>query len=305
VWQRKIRGWHIAVLLGVIAVVGIAIAVFSTTASRLDAAAMAGYFPARPAILAFIDVGAIRDSGLLEKLAGSAAAEASDYRTFVKNTGFDYKRDLDRVMVNSANGSHYFLLQGRFDWDRLRSYARENGGKCEGYDCSMRGSTPERMISFRKLASNTMALASGTSEDAAKDIQRRGARRDFPIPGEPLWVHVPSEALQSMTELPPGMKLFVRALETAEQMLLTLGPTSETFNLTLDVTCRTEQDAAVMKAQFEGLTALVQNLIRRENQRPSAKDLSGLLTSGSFSRTGRHVIGKWVVERALIESLGG
>ena len=32
-------------------------------------------------------------------------AEEADYKAFVQQSGFDYKRDLDRVMVNSAEGA--------------------------------------------------------------------------------------------------------------------------------------------------------------------------------------------------------
>jgi hypothetical protein len=77
------------------------------------------------------------------------------------------------------------------------------------------------------------------------------------------------------------------------------------FQLKLDVTCKTAEDAAVMKAQFEGLTALLQGFLKREQQRANVADLSGVLTSGKFDREERHVIGRWTLQRSFVDSLGG
>ena len=55
---------------------------------------------------------AIRNSGLLEKLFGSTVGEEAEYKTFLQRTGFDYKRDLDTVLMSSASGVHYLLLKG-------------------------------------------------------------------------------------------------------------------------------------------------------------------------------------------------
>ena len=97
---------------------------------------MAAYMPEREAAVLYIDVAAVRSSGILDKLVGSTVAEEPEYKTFVQQTGFDYKRDLDRLMANSASAdggtTHYFLLEGRFDWDKLKSYAKGQGGSCDG-----------------------------------------------------------------------------------------------------------------------------------------------------------------------------
>jgi hypothetical protein len=97
----------------------------------------------------------------------------------------------------------------------------------------------------------------------------------------------------------------LKALEPAERILLTLGPADQKFELTLDVTCRTQEEAAILKAHLEGITTLLQKLISREKQTPNKSDLSGVLTAGSFTRTDRLVTGRWPIERSFLESLGG
>jgi hypothetical protein len=120
-----------------------------------------------------------------------------------------------------------------------------------------------------------------------------------------VWVHAPADALNSFTQLPPGMKLFMKALDPAERFVVTIGPEKDVFHVRLDVTCKTAEDAAVMKAQFEGLTALLQGFLKREQQRANVADLSGVLTSGKFDREERHMIGRWTVQRAFVDALGG
>jgi hypothetical protein len=305
VWQLKLRGWHIIVGLIAVALAVLGIALYFTRSPKLDAAGMAAYFPAREAVVVYIDVARMRASGVLDKLVGSTVGEEQEYRTFVRNTGFDYKRDLDAMMLNSASGIHYFVLKGRFDWDKLRDYARSQGGKCEGAHCSLKGSTPDRVISYRRLGDDALAMASARDEEAAKAIDRRTPEKlPFEIPGSPVWAHVPSEAIRALPQYPSGTRLFAKAIESAERAVFTLGPEQDHFELAVNVSCRNQEDAATLKAQLEGITSLLQKLITREKQSPNSADLSGVLSSGAFERNGTNVRGRWPISRAFIDALG-
>lgn len=266
---------------------------------------MAAYMPQREAAVFYVDVAAVRNSGILDKLLGSTVAEESEYKSFVQSTGFDYKRDLDRVMVNSAQGTHYFLVEGSFNWDKLKSYATGQGGSCEGDLCSVKGSKPDRVISFYPISSKIMALASSPNDKAAREISSRTpVKAPYDVPDKPVWMHIPAEVLRDQTGLPAGTRLFTRALESAQRLMFSLGPQADKFELTMDVTCKSPEDAAVLKAQLEGITKLLQNLIARENQNPSVRDLSGVLTAGSFQRNAEHVVGRWPIDVALLDALG-
>jgi hypothetical protein len=111
--------------------------------------------------------------------------------------------------------------------------------------------------------------------------------------------------LREQQQLPSGTRVFLKALEPAEQVTMTIGPSGDAFEIAMNVTCKTEQEAAVMKAQLEGLTALLSKLIMRENQKPNPADLSGVLTSGTFERDLRHVKGRWPLPKAFLDSLSG
>ena len=99
---QRYRGWILVVGLLVIAVAGTVIGLRLTSGPKLDSAGLASYMPERDAATLYIDVAALRSSGILDKLVGSTVGEEAEYKTFVQQTGFDYKRDLDRLMANSA-----------------------------------------------------------------------------------------------------------------------------------------------------------------------------------------------------------
>lgn len=300
------RKWFlIAGVILIAAGVGLVAKRFFAPAAKTDAVGMASYMPGRDAAVLFVDVTALRSSGILEKLAASSVVEEAEYKTFVEQTGFDYKRDLDRLMANSADDTHYFLLDGRFDWSKLTAYAKGQGGVCEGDFCSVKGTTPGRIISFYPVTSNLLALASSSNAQAAREISSRTPVMPvYGTPSQPLWLHVPASTLHRQTELPSGTKLFTRALKPAERALFSVGPQGEQFELTADIVCRTVEQAVVMKNQLEGITQLLQTFLVREKQNPSTADLSGVLSSGSFQRQSEHVIGRWPITRAFIASLG-
>ncbi len=65
-------------------------------------------------------------------IAGSKSAEDPEYKTFVEQTGLDYRTDLDAVAAAFAEGNTYLALRGRFVSKKLAAYAQSHGGKCEG-----------------------------------------------------------------------------------------------------------------------------------------------------------------------------
>jgi hypothetical protein len=304
VWPLNVRGRLLIAALVVVAAIGVAVGLYLTQFTKTDALALTAYFPAREATTFYIDVNAMRASGILEKLVGTTVGEEQEYRDFVQGTGFDYKRDLNQVIVNSAGGVHYFVLEGKFDWDRLKGYATKQGGKCDGDACHVKGSTPDRIVSFRKLRKNLMALASAKDESAANAIDKRTPEKQpYDIPSAPVWAHVPVGMVRSMPNYPAGTRLFAKALESADRAVFTLTPASDGFNLSADVECRTQEDAAILKAQLEGITSLLQKFLRLEKQTPNAGDLSGMLSSGSFERAGTHVKARWPVTKAFLDAI--
>jgi hypothetical protein len=301
----RFRPWQLALALVVVCAAAVAGVMYFRRGAPLTAAQMVSYMPPGEATLLYLDVQALRDSGILEKLAGSTVTEEPEYKAFIAESGFDYRTDLDAILSSTSEVQQLFLLKGRFDWKALIKYANSHGGACNNGFCKIPSDRAGRAVSFYPIAPNVMSLAVSKDEYAAGNVRppkKKTASVD--TPPQPIWLAVPASTLKDVEKLPPGTKLFAKALENSERVIFTLGPEAERFELGMDVTCKNAEDAVRLRAQLEGLTTMLSKLISRENQTPNPNDLSGVLTAGVFQRVDRRVVGKWPIQKAFIEGLG-
>lgn len=260
------------------------------------------YLPPSESALVYLDVATLRRTSILQTIAGAKVTEDAEYKTFVAETGFDYKRDLDAVLGSLQDTGKFFVVSGHFNWDALSRYARQHGGSCMNDLCRMPGSQPNRQISFYPLRRNLLALAVSEDAWAASLItpHRKVAPPEFPA--EPVWLSLPSAAIKK-DALPAGTRAFASALQDADTISLALGRGANGFEATLRVLCHNANDAARLTGQLKGATDTLRTLISREKQTPNPNDLSGVLTSGSFRQDDRRVHGTWPMPEALLRSL--
>ena len=260
--------------------------------------------PTQDAVVFYIDFAALRQSGMLQMLAASKAAEEPEYKVFVMKTAFDYARDLDAVLACFTPRGKYLVVKGRFDWNSLQSYVREQGGACHNELCNVNGSTPERRISFFPLRPDLMGLAVSPGESAAADLEAVSARRRLlEIPDAPAWISIPPTLLKSGGELPEGTRMFAHSMENTEDVNIALAPQGNRFEARLNVRCRSAEQAALLAEQLARITSLLREMIARDKQTPNPRDLSGVLTAGAFQHTGVRVSGSWPLERVFLEGL--
>ena len=271
----------------------------------LSPAAMLKRLPTDDAVVLYIDFSRLRAGGILQLLNGSKVGEEPEYRSFVRQTDFDYQQDLDAAVISFAPKGKYMLLQGRFDWKSLKSYVLGQDGKCNNSFCKLAGSTPEKNISFFPMRSNLMAMAVSADDVAALRMNEVDARPDAEIPNAPIWLSIPPAVVKSGQSLPPGTQMFARSLERARAVTLAVLPEGDQFAAKLNVRCASDADAAALAAELNKTTGLLREMIEREHQKPNPADLSGFLTSGAFRSEGARASGYWRISRALIENLLG
>ncbi len=275
-------------------------------AQSLTDAEMLKRLPTADAVVVSLNFGQLRRSDIFEKLAGSKVMEEADYQTFVRDSGFDYKRDLEQVLASFTTSGTYFVVRGHFDWKRLEAYAKQAGGSCYNDLCHLPGSQPDRHISFVPLSKDVMGLAVGSSDSAASDLlQAAAAHRTISVPAQPVWISMPGSALLRNSKSVPGAGLLASALGTVDEMMLTIGAQGNNFAARMEAQCRTPQDAATLSAQLKTLTSLLKTAIDREKKKPDAKNLTGVLTAGQFHQTDRTVYGEWTFEKSFLDNLSG
>lgn len=273
--------------------------------SRSSTASLVSRLPSDGAVIVYIDFRALRNSGILSLLSASKVMQEPEYRSFVDQTGFNYVNDLDSVLISFHPSATYFLLRGRFDWKSLKDYTVTQGGSCYNTLCKMGGSTPDRKISYYPFQRDMMALAVSADDSAVTEIQTRTPARKFEVPKEPVWLLVPIGAIKQRQNIPNGAKVFARALQGADAVLLSAAPEGGQIGLRMDATCRTQAAAASLANQLRDATAQLRDLIARENQTPNPRDLSGVLVAGAFEQKDAHVLGRWPIDRAFLDGLAG
>jgi hypothetical protein len=302
--SSKFRAWVLVALVAVIC--GVALWGVAWYRSRqLTPGALLKRIPSSDAVVIYLDFAALRRSGVLGMLDSSKVTEEPEYQDFVRKIDFNYKQDLDTVMLAFAPTGKYLLARGQFDWKSLRSYVEAENGQCYNSLCRMQGSTPDRRISFFPLQSNLMALAVSQDESAALRLQSSAGGATAAVPNAPVWVAFPGAALKSAEGLPDGTRPFARAVERADSVVLSFAPENQRLAAKLTVACRSPQDASDLAGQLSATTVLLRQMIAREHQTPNPADLSGVLTSGSFRNEGSRVFGYWPLERVFLENMLG
>jgi len=260
--------------------------------------------PTADAIVLSIDFAQLRGSGLFDKLGASKMMEEADYQAFVRDSGFDYKRDLENVVSAFTQSGTFFVVRGRFDWKKLEAYAKQSGGSCYRDLCNVPGSQPDRHISFLPLAHNVMGLAVAKTDSAAAQLLQPATQvRSISIPAQPIWMSMPGSALLRNARTVPGGSLLASTLTTVDDMMITLGAQGSNFAARMEARCRTTQEAASLTGQLKTLTSLLQATIAREKKKPEPGNLSGVLTAGQFRQADKVVLGEWTIDKSLIDSL--
>ncbi|HYZ82926.1 MAG TPA: hypothetical protein VE621_00910 [Bryobacteraceae bacterium] len=298
------RPWQLALGLILLCTLIAVVALYWKRTFSLSTKELVALFPKENGAVFYVDLGLIRKSGVLDRVSTAAVAEEEDYRRFVEQTGFDYKTDLNELAAFYAKDEYLFALTGNFDWKRLIAYAKQQGGRCQNGLCRAPTSKRGRWFSFYALNEHVMAAAISNDEAAAARVRRRDPDPSLTVPSSPVWMSVPAFMLQNNEALPSGARQFAKLLSAnAERLLMSVGLSSDRFELQVDVTCKTAEQAAVLRTDLQNLTTLLQSFIAREKQKPNPGDLSGVLTAGTFHREDRHVIARWPMDMAFLENL--
>ena len=267
---------------------------------------LVAYLPAANASVLYIDVDALRRSGLLGMLAGSKTSEAPDYQQFVRDTRFDYRQDLDAVATALKDSRIYFALRGRFHWNALKDYAARQGGSCHDDFCVIPGSRQDRRISFYRLKQDVMAMAIGPDDFAAYQVSVQSPNIILTPPADPVWAIIPAASLQHADSLPAAAKAYVPALQSADQIVFSISADRDRqLQLGLHVICKDARAATVLLAQLQGVTTALRDLLARQRQKPEPGDLSGVLVAGTFHRDDQQVYGAWPISKAFVDAVAG
>ena len=148
-----------------------------------------------------------------------------------------------------------------------------------------------------------MGLAFGVNELAVLDITPRVAVEGISEPDQPIWVSVAGPALQDIPSLPSGARSFMSPLESADQIILSAGPSNGQLQVNARIQCASETTASDLVVKLEGATNTLRKMLERAKKQPNPRDLSGVVHGGTFRRDQRTVYAAWPMDRRFIEAL--
>jgi hypothetical protein len=233
--------------------------------------------------IAYIDVAALRKlqnsplAGLLG-LTGTVSSPAAgqpidrDYAQFVRDTGFDYTRDLDQAAIafwpsdlspaaNAAGDNPSLAIaDGRFDQHKIVAYALHVGGKAEVAGGHTRYVVPGKpTVAFEFLSATRIAIASGKDPANLLNLPVRSApdpaiqERIKRVAGAPIFGiartdHLPASFYADFKNS-PQLDHLVRSIQG---LSLSGQPEGDDIHLALDAECDSMTNAIEISTLLDG-----------------------------------------------------
>jgi hypothetical protein len=244
--------------------------------------------------IVYADLGLLRRAQLLGLLSNIKVTTDQEYADFVRQTGFDYTRDLDAIVIGTDGSQTFLIGRGRFAWDKLEGFALSHQGSCNQAGCQAPASTSGRWVNLITVQPDVLAVAISPSPMAGDNLRPPGRRVQEVIPNAPVWAKLSRAMLLNPTALPLPVRIFAISLQSAGSVTISALP--DRLELQAGFANRATADTAMrqLQMQTQRLTAAIGN---------DKASLGGLLTGGNFWVTGSELRGQWPVRPELLRAL--
>jgi hypothetical protein len=329
---------RIAIIIVLAAVVVIAAAGYYTwrrlsTGAGPDAGAepsLVSQLPPGAPYVLYADIAALRNAEFLAKLAAifPAPAEDPEYTEFVRATGFDYSRDLDRVAISSIPGTSssgsisgtsdtalMTLAEGRFDQQKIQAYALRSG-KTEQrdgqtfyvIDSGASGKTSGNIVTLRFLSLARIEMVSRSKQSAPSGNSSHdnpsppaqgdaSALRDHisRVSGSPVFAVVRMDSVpKDLAVGPVRMDAIADTIKNIHWISLAVTPEGENLRVILEGECgsmleSTQLQVGLSALRLMGQAALSSPSVRRQFTTQGVASLDKLAAQIDISHDGPRV----------------
>lgn len=246
-------------------------------AAAVAATGILNLLPSDAPAIAYIDVAALRklkNSPLAAVLglAGTDPGADRDYQEFVRDTGFDYTRDLDKAAIafwpasgkttadDLGDNRALVIAEGRFDQEKIKARALRYGKLVTRGSESIYEVPGKPPVALKFLSDTRIALASGrgaekllVSPSSAKRDSAMQARIDR-VAAAPIFAvarteHLPPDFYDVFQQSPQlgSLARDITSLTLAGQ------PAANNIQLTLDAECNSLKNAIEIATLLDGL----------------------------------------------------
>jgi hypothetical protein len=268
--------------------------------------------PAGAPTLIYVDLAALRQSGFYQhrRALSPGVVSDNDYKDFVQSTGFNFEKDLDRVVIaawpESVPGEHkksVAVAEGRFDRQKIRDYV-QRGGKIEqqeGHDVLLfQGGKSSEWNSLTFLNDQTVMFVQGPSIAPALGASLSAASGD---PIRERVTHVAGSDIFLITRTPSIPDNFgtgvlqsapvANLIRSVQWLTLAARPEGDNLLVSLEGECATNTDARQLQSGLETLLLIAQAGLGKQasqTQTESSRKLwESVLKSIAITQAGERV----------------
>ena len=241
-------------------------------------AEMLQLMPEDATAVVFVDLAQFRTSSFLAQLFDWASRPAveEDYTQFVKATGFNYEKDLDRFAVAFSQPSkepiRFAIAEGRFDRKRIEEYAERSGLRISHNGVvvfSVNWKNAARPSYFTFLRHDRIAWTDDPSYAALFQKQRSAsssaewAEHFSRLGGTPIFAVLRQDgsAVASLAEQAPGgfrSPQLASLLGQLQWITIAGKPEGDLLRVVIDGECTSETTIHQLKDFFGGIMVLAQ-----------------------------------------------
>jgi hypothetical protein len=282
------------------------------TAHASPAPDLLSALPSGAPTLVYVDLAAVRASSFYQHRPdkGPIAIPNQDYADFIRSTGFDFEKDLDRVVIAAwpASGNeprkNMVIAEGRFDRAKIRDYALRKGklDHQQGHEVILfpasdrMGSNSLAFLDDHRIAmvegpSIAPLLAAHSGDPAADPARERAARVD----GAAAFVIARVPPVPDNFSAGGAQSAQLASLARSVQWVtLAARPEGDNLRISLEGECDTSTNAMQLKAALEILRmfgrAGLESPKTRQSMNPAAfATLQNLLSGAEVTQTAERV----------------
>jgi hypothetical protein len=234
--------------------------------------------PADASAVLFLDFAELRHAPFIAQFYAWAPLPQADpeYAQFVKDTGFDYERDLDRIAIavekRGQDSALFAIADGKFDRQKVSAFALKDGAalRTAGREIfSVPASGTAKKISFVFLQDNRIALTNDSNLAAFLDVQKRSKdaaewhARFERLAGSPLFAVIKQDSALGSTlaaRAPGGLRSpqLSTLLDQLQWITIAGKPDNDRLRVVAEGECLTESTVRQLTDVMNGVLILAE-----------------------------------------------
>lgn len=265
----------VALLLGAAAFYGYQSWNSQNSSARVN---VLGMMPAEASAVLYLDFAELRRAPFVAQLFAWAPRPQADpdYAQFLKDTGFDYERDLDRVAIaftrHAQDSTLFAVADGKFDRERISNYAVKTGtvakfGAREIFSVPVADSS--KKIAFTFLRNDRIALSDSGDLDGTLGVKKRNEdsvewqSRFERLSGSPVFAVIRQDAAAGAAlaaQAPGGLRSpqLSTMLDQLQWITLAAKPENNRMRVVAEGECTAEANARQLADLLQGVVALAE-----------------------------------------------